>query len=1188
MIVPDKPLTLRGFKGVSDEALDIDLLPNEASDNRNIWTDQIQGVLFKMFGFKKVGSLGSTLLLEDCEQTTGWTFISGVSGSADTSVPVIGTKSIKMTIAHATLSTGVAAYKTITSADWSAYAGIGCYVRSSVALAAGDYQFCVSEAGALATPSETINIPALAAGVWQYVYLPFAAAGATRDAVLTFGIKIAVDKGDLDFYLDNIDLVRTDDFPVDLCETIWTAKTYVTSSTDDTVFKQGTYSAKHIVATGFTTGIISTHVIPSMDLSKYSYIGFWLRSTVTLPAGIFSLLLDSVAACGGTPIKETLTIKNSLVKDEWTHCVVKLATPSADTAIISVGLTANSTLADLLPTIYIDDIRALKPVVAAKKYERTDGSILIVASNGNSVFKSVDTGANWTLIADGLNSAYYTWICAFKNSCFWGNGADYNMELTTGDVVNIYSGTEILGVRSIYYMPKARYMWVHQDTIPMLLYATDPVTVRYGDPVKLPGESDWFPATRAKDLQASGDDFLMTAIAFAERSVIYLTNTFVVLSGSDHANFDWLPRDFNIGCTMRESPQTREGGWLIWGNNEGIYRMNETFVPELISDKIKNKFSLLVQPSLSDNYWVQSTYAELVAGEIETIDTTTVYGKIMPKDFAPNSLSPLKDYAYGVIGTSNVATELGSFANITDGDVSTYWKGVGGFGLPVPYVVLDLGSSVLIKFVQVVGNDSNNPVSILIGEYSTDNVNWTSFHATNTNVSLPFYYSNTGFTARYIKISGAVASSLFLYSVQVYLTNFGIVAPLSLSSTFWMDAIDYGNTPPSYGNLTFNIYGMSLSNLNIYISTSSDGSTWDTAILLGTYNNNATPNGNHTFAIATGGGSSVPVPYTAPTVKRYVKIGFSFYFNNANPNLFSVPYILNMFMGSSYISVTHNTGAKSQWGQFLVNDVPTNQTVSYEIRSAVAEATLTADTTGLLWHPIVPTNVISEPVENIWVQVRVTFNTNNYLEVPTMDWFQLNWVTASTSTLPTTLVSSLVHNDRYYLFGMLKGDDYNMTGFCLDKNWNWQLLYGYPVGCCFDINEEPYFGSSFDSRVMRLFTGNIFDYGDWTSAIDSYWQTGKLFYENLGNDKLFLEFVHYFESVTSASVTTIYYDVSKSGVFTSLGTIDVSDSLGELRLLSNGVLKGRTLKLKILNAVLNGEMKIYKIEIYYQIFERTY
>lgn len=1213
-MIQAEPIKFKNFTGIAEDNLDIELLPSEASDNRNIWTDELQGILVKTKGFKKIGNLGSTLLLDGCEATTGWTVDpagSYISVATDNTLTIIGTNNLQFNVA-AGYATGVMCYKTISASDWSAYAGVGLYIRSSVNIAANALQFLISASAACATPAETINIPALTAGVWQYLYLPFAAAGSTRTAIISFGINIAVDQVAFLLDIDNIDMVRTDDFIVDSCEAAWTAKANVTSTADNTIVKVGTYSSKNVIVAAFTTGLISTHDFAALDLSKYSYVGFWLYSTIALSSGSLSLCLDDSAACA-SPL-ETMAIDKDILANTWTHIVCELANPATDLAIISVGLYANSDFGAC--TIYIDDIRATKPTVVCKDYPRTDGSTLLVASNGTSVFKSEDTGESWTIVAGGLNNSYFLWICAFNDSCFWGNGSNYQMELTSADVINVYSGT----AGNIYYMPKARWMWVHQETTAMLLYATDPVTVRLADPIKLPGEVDWFStaAEFQKDLEATTGDYLVTAKAFAERSVIYLTKSFIVLSGDSSANFDWLPREFGIGCTMRDSVQVKEGGYIVWANNEGIYRMDETFVPQLISDKIKKKYALLAQPNISNDFWIQSTYAEFVAGTkgANQLDLTSVYGKMTmlpqttkadweagtgvnidtttsPGDvltYLSASLLANPDFESGLANWTNSGTSPWISAASTDGHIPAFSGAISAEhgSLCATTGGMYTADNNYTASMNVLDGSGNIRITKSISKTSAA---WSLFTISvnelvsyiGTGMKLRFTLTGSGFTKiltsdAFTYNGGDITFYYEFYSgtyLSYYLGLFAIDNILNTSysrtSSIITQTIDMGATPSKLGDMCAEVTIPAGTSIEFRGLTQAADSGWSTDpadyTLLGT----ATTTGNFTASLS------------GLDLYRYKRIVAVLYTDTTGT---LTPVLSSIYYGAQYISVAHNTGTKSRWGQFLVNDVPNNQSITYEIKSATTQGGLATAT----WNTVLPNNGITEPLANIWVEVRIFFNTTDYGQIPSLDWFQLNWIVASTSTLPTTLTASIIDGEeRYYLFGLQIGDSYNNIGFCLDKNWNWGILEGYPIGCATILNNKEYFGCAFDSRIMQLFTGDSFDYGDWVEAIDSYWITSKVGLENRANDKYYSEFISLFKPSTSASDLDISFCVDESDVFSPLGTIDLTDSTGEERLLPDGYeTKGRTLKLKLENDTLNGELLLYEVDVFYSIFERTY
>ena len=98
---------------------------------------------------------------------------------------------------------------------------------------------------------------------------------------------------------------------------------------------KGSASNKFVIAAGASAGDIATDSITSVNLAKYDYIEFWIKSTVATSAGNLKILLDDSASCA-SPI-ETLNVP-ALTANTWKYCRVALSNPHTDTAIISVGL----------------------------------------------------------------------------------------------------------------------------------------------------------------------------------------------------------------------------------------------------------------------------------------------------------------------------------------------------------------------------------------------------------------------------------------------------------------------------------------------------------------------------------------------------------------------------------------------------------------------------------------------------------------------------------------------------------------------------------------------------------------------------------------------------------------------------------------------------------------------------------
>lgn len=1396
MIDPKVPYILEGFTAVKEDVPDIKLSPDQSPNNQNVETDTMQGVITKKPGFKSIGKVGSVLSLDTCEATTNWTFASNITGSLDTSNPVVGSKDIQMVVG--TFGTGIMAYKNFSSVDWSAYSGVGFYIKSSEATNAGYYQFIVSSASGGATPVEIVNVPALVASVWQYVYLPFANAGSTRTAVLSFALKIAVSQNTQTLNVDNFELVRADDFPIDTCEVAWTGNTNVTTTlesfavvSNSGVTQQAT-SVKNVMGSAFTTGLIASRTFPAVDISLYGYIGVWVYSVQGLYGGSLTLKLSSA---GG--VLESIPIKDIVPAGQWTRINLGLSTPISDNAIITASLYANVNLGGY--TVYLGGIRVMKPVVATNEYIRTDGSRIMMVSNGTNVYASADGGATFSVVAGGLNNSYFVWMNTFNGECFWGNGYDWNMKYTINSQVIVYASVNPL---SAYYMPKARFMWSHQSSVAMLLYAGSPVTIRFSDPAILSSEALWFPAGRQYDADAETGDYLVCAKDFGERSVVFLSNSFIILSGSDQSSFQWLPRNFDIGCTVRDSVQIKDEAYMVFANEKGIYRMDESFVPALISDSIKTSYANLNQPSINNSGWEQSTEPEFESGTYgNLIDTVSIPGKILQKgqtafddwylasstttdviaDGYTTKTIDLCEVAWtgasGVtvvvdpyiyyqgsgsvlleVETSNTgilayhnfsAIDLSSNTILPtpQGYVSLWVYATAGSGIPAGSMSLLLSDSaggsspketlvinqfcpswqwtnVILKLANqandtaiisaaISANSSllhariwidnlqgvlfnggcnvslmpvaegkiynpyfspavndkggaifNDPVIGQAWSLTASNMNQGWFFCSGTPVPTPYtttipappgtgatflwwnnnigqntypymLYAEVGgftlqvqglgsvwtpwtiteaqilsgnprgslitltFSGQY-NVNGVTAASnasqsfywtggdITFATYFQYFTNFGVywgvanvalTAPSSLATwykvvypadgTITTQVLNHGFKPSTMGTLTANVEIAPGSSIDFYARSNSVNSGWSSIAwtLLGTATSS----------------SPFSADLSVITTNQYLEVEAVLHVSS---DRCSSPILRSIYVGTQYLSIQHNIGVQpTKWGQFISSDNANGKTITYGLATATTQGGLNIDPSS--FTPIVSNTAISAPVQNTWVQVLVTLDTDNYLSLPTVDSFQLNWSSGASTTLPTTLMTSIVWDRNYYLFGQTAGDAYNNTGFCLDKNWTWQKMSGFPCGSCFMFNESPYFGGSFSGRLFSLFTGKNADFSDWILPIESYWNTYRTGLEEKGMDKWYTELVMFYEPVPAGSVD-VYYDLNNTGSWTFWGTIDLTNNKGEARLLPDGFLKGRDLRIRLYNNGLSESLVIYKMWIFHEIYERIY
>ena len=141
------------------------------------------------------------------------------------------------------------------------------------------------------------------------------------------------------------------------CDSVFdeTVDSDFTVSVDTEDYKRGSAANKFVIAAGASAGDIATDSITSVNLAKYDFIEFWIKSTVATSAGNLKILLDDTASCA-SPI-ETLNVP-ALTASTWKYCRVALSNPHTDTAIISVGLEYDSDLGAC--TVHLDDIKAVK------------------------------------------------------------------------------------------------------------------------------------------------------------------------------------------------------------------------------------------------------------------------------------------------------------------------------------------------------------------------------------------------------------------------------------------------------------------------------------------------------------------------------------------------------------------------------------------------------------------------------------------------------------------------------------------------------------------------------------------------------------------------------------------------------------------------------------------------------------
>jgi hypothetical protein len=156
------------------------------------------------FAIEEVGIFDNAtfLLIEDCEDAWDELVDGDVTSTADAAVFKIGTHSAKLAVADGCGAGDILATEVVAK-DLSTYEYVNAWVRSTVALDAGDLALLLDDHAQCASPTETIDIPAIGADTWTLVQCKLVDPSACN-AIISIGIKMVVDKGAFSFYIDHV------------------------------------------------------------------------------------------------------------------------------------------------------------------------------------------------------------------------------------------------------------------------------------------------------------------------------------------------------------------------------------------------------------------------------------------------------------------------------------------------------------------------------------------------------------------------------------------------------------------------------------------------------------------------------------------------------------------------------------------------------------------------------------------------------------------------------------------------------------------------------------------------------------------------------------------------------------------------------------------------------------------------
>ncbi len=141
------------------------------------------------------------------------------------------------------------------------------------------------------------------------------------------------------------------------CEDAWNLNVDAdcTSTLDTGDYKVGSGSAKLVIASGMAAGDYPAfEAISSLDLTSFTGIKLWIKSSVAAAAGDLALYLSEDNNPPGGTDEEILL--PALAAGKWTRAYARITDASDLNAVISVGLYYRTDIGAC--TIHIDDIRA--------------------------------------------------------------------------------------------------------------------------------------------------------------------------------------------------------------------------------------------------------------------------------------------------------------------------------------------------------------------------------------------------------------------------------------------------------------------------------------------------------------------------------------------------------------------------------------------------------------------------------------------------------------------------------------------------------------------------------------------------------------------------------------------------------------------------------------------------------------
>jgi hypothetical protein len=212
------------------------------------------------------------LVLEDCEDAWNEQVVANVTQDVDAVNFKEGTKSASFALLTAA-STGIVGSEAIVIASLADYTHVVGWIKSDVALDANDFQLLLDNTANCASPLETLNLPAVAAGTWTRFKVALANPS-TDLALISIGLKMAVDKGACTILLDGIKAIKDGMYVPFLSESMRLSRNFTASN----VIRSSRNPNKPARGNQEVAGDINTELNPWMGRLFKHLLGSYTRA----------------------------------------------------------------------------------------------------------------------------------------------------------------------------------------------------------------------------------------------------------------------------------------------------------------------------------------------------------------------------------------------------------------------------------------------------------------------------------------------------------------------------------------------------------------------------------------------------------------------------------------------------------------------------------------------------------------------------------------------------------------------------------------------------------------------------------------------------------------------------------------------------------------------------------------------